>query len=162
MTGASRGIGRAIARRLAAEGADVVLSASRAGSHGDLQGTLDDAVAEIRAAGARAEAVTANLASDEERADLVARTLGLSPATLFRRLRAENCQFKDLVTQRSKDIAVRLLRDSSITVGEISARLGYTDPATFCRAFRRWFDASPREFRRRVRLQRGHGCPSRP
>ncbi len=73
VTGASRGIGRAIARRLAAEGATVVLSASRPGAHGDLAGTLDDAVEEIRASGGRAAGVTANLADESERADLVAR-----------------------------------------------------------------------------------------
>ncbi|MBW1883883.1 MAG: SDR family NAD(P)-dependent oxidoreductase [Deltaproteobacteria bacterium] len=40
ITGASRGIGRAIAQRLAGEGASVVLSASRLGAHGKLVGTL--------------------------------------------------------------------------------------------------------------------------
>jgi len=73
LTGSSRGIGRAIARRLAAEGASVVLSASRLGSHGDLEGTLEEAVAEIRAAGGRAAPVVANLASEAERGDLVVR-----------------------------------------------------------------------------------------
>jgi hypothetical protein len=72
ITGASRGIGRAIAARLAAEGAAVVLSASRRGAHASLVGTLDESVAAIRKAGGRADAVTANLASDVERADLVA------------------------------------------------------------------------------------------
>jgi hypothetical protein len=73
VTGASRGIGKAIARRLSAEGASVVLSASRPGAHGELDGTLDGAVAEIERAGGRAAAVTADLAIAEARADLVAR-----------------------------------------------------------------------------------------
>ena len=73
VTGASRGIGKGIACRLAAEGASVVVSASRSGAHGDLGGTLDDTVADIEAAGGRAGAAVANLASEAERADLVAR-----------------------------------------------------------------------------------------
>jgi len=73
VTGASRGIGKAIASRLAAEGASVVLSASRLGAHGDLAGTLEGAVAEIEAVGGRAASVVANLAVEDERSDLVAR-----------------------------------------------------------------------------------------
>ena len=73
VTGASRGIGRAIAKRLSAEGANVVLSASRLGSHGDLEGTLEESAEEIERAGGRAATVVANLLDDEARSDLVAR-----------------------------------------------------------------------------------------
>lgn len=73
VTGASRGIGRAIAKRLAAEGASVAISASRLGSHGNLVGTLEEVVAEIEQAGGRAATVIANLVDDEARSDLVAR-----------------------------------------------------------------------------------------
>lgn len=73
ITGASRGIGNAIARRFAAEGAAVVLCASRLGAHEGLEGTLEGAVQEINDAGGRAAAEVCNLGDPEARADLVAR-----------------------------------------------------------------------------------------
>jgi NAD(P)-dependent dehydrogenase (short-subunit alcohol dehydrogenase family) len=73
VTGASRGIGRAIARRFAAEGAAVVLNASRLGAHGKLAGTLEEAVKGIQAEGGRAAALVADLGDAEARRDLVAR-----------------------------------------------------------------------------------------
>jgi len=73
ITGASRGIGRAIAQRLAGEGASVVLSASRLGAHGKLVGTLEEAVSEIQAAGGKASAIAADLVEDEARAGLIER-----------------------------------------------------------------------------------------
>jgi len=54
ITGASRGLGAALARRLAAGGAKVVLVARNAGP-------LDDVVASIRAAGGEAHALPADL-----------------------------------------------------------------------------------------------------
>jgi citronellol/citronellal dehydrogenase len=73
VTGASRGIGRAIARRFAAEGASVLLSASRLGTHGTLEGTLEEATNEIEAAGGKAAAIAADLSDAAARADLMAR-----------------------------------------------------------------------------------------
>jgi citronellol/citronellal dehydrogenase len=66
-TGASRGIGAEIARLFAAEGGRVVCAARtlREGEH-PLAGSLETTVAEIRAAGGVAEAVTANIADPAE------------------------------------------------------------------------------------------------
>lgn len=88
------------------------------------------------------------------RADLVADMLKISTVTLHRRLRCEGTRFKELVETRSKSIAERLLRHSNIPVGTISSRLGFSDPASFSRAFRRWFATSPREFRKAIAQQR--------
>jgi citronellol/citronellal dehydrogenase len=67
VTGASRGLGKAIAQRLAAEGATVGLTARTLEPdpkyHGSLQQTLD----EISAAGGKAHAIQADLSKSEDR-----------------------------------------------------------------------------------------------
>ncbi len=72
VTGASRGIGEAIAVRLAMEGAKVVVSA-RTAEDGEsrLPGTLGETVARIRAGGGHAAFVKADLAQASERERLV-------------------------------------------------------------------------------------------
>jgi len=73
VTGASRGIGRAIACRFAAEGAAVVLSASRLGAHGELEGSLEDSVERILRSDGKAAAEPCDLGDAGARASLVER-----------------------------------------------------------------------------------------
>jgi citronellol/citronellal dehydrogenase len=72
VTGASRGIGEAIARRFAMEGARVVVSARTVEAEEHyLPGTITDTVNRINAAGGDAIAVRADLASAADRKGLV-------------------------------------------------------------------------------------------
>lgn len=68
VTGASRGIGRAIAERLAADGAHVLVH------YGRSRGAADAVVADIAAAGGSAEVVEADLSTAEGVQQLVERT----------------------------------------------------------------------------------------
>ena len=88
------------------------------------------------------------------RAELIAGMLRISTVTLHRRLRAEGFRFKELVDSQSKALAARLLRHGKLPMATISQRLGFADPATFSRAFRRWYDTTPRDYRKEIQRRR--------
>src|SRR5215510_5308797 len=71
VTGASRGIGAAIAERLASEGAAVAVTARTLDPHPTLPGTLRDVVEGIETAGGKAVAIPADLADADGRARIV-------------------------------------------------------------------------------------------
>jgi NAD(P)-dependent dehydrogenase (short-subunit alcohol dehydrogenase family) len=71
VTGASRGIGAAIAKRFAAEGAAVVVTARTLDAHRTLEGSLRETVSAIERDGGRAIAVQGDLADPESRALIV-------------------------------------------------------------------------------------------
>jgi NAD(P)-dependent dehydrogenase (short-subunit alcohol dehydrogenase family) len=75
VTGASRGIGRAIARRLANAGARVVVTARSLDTAVEFQGTLRETVALIEAAGGEAIALGADLELADQRDRLIERVL---------------------------------------------------------------------------------------
>lgn len=73
VTGASRGIGAGLAERLAAEGADVVLTARTLEVPGRLPGTLQETAARISQYGTVVEVLAADLADPDQRRGLLAR-----------------------------------------------------------------------------------------
>ena len=81
--------------------------------------------------------------------ETLARRLGMSGRTLQRRLRDEQTTFHDVLMEFRRDAAPALLRDGRLAVSEVAFLLGYEDPSSFQRAFRRAFGVSPRTFRGR-------------
>jgi citronellol/citronellal dehydrogenase len=75
ITGASRGIGLAIAKRAARDGANVAVVAKTQEPHPKLEGTVHTAVAEIEAAGGRALALPCDIRIEEEIARAVDATV---------------------------------------------------------------------------------------
>ena len=75
VTGASRGIGAAIAERLAEAGAKVALSARTLDPVEKYEGSLSETVERIRGAGGDAVAIQADLARQDDRRRLVERAV---------------------------------------------------------------------------------------
>jgi AraC-like DNA-binding protein len=100
----------------------------------------------------RVEHVLADLlAADSGRPDiqLVAARMGTSVRTLQRRLLAAGLTYSHVLQQARLAAAREMLMDRQRRISEVARRLGYSDPAHFTRAFRRWMGCAPRELRRR-------------
>lgn len=88
------------------------------------------------------------LHTGEASAERVAAELGFSRQTLFRRLRAENTTFAAVLEGLRKRMALHYLAGRQATVNETAYLVGFSDPAAFSRAFKRWTGRNPRDVRR--------------
>lgn len=77
----------------------------------------------------------------------LAQQMGLSPATLRRRLDSEGHSYRALLDSVRKDSAMVLLGDSTLSIAEVAEKLGFTEYSSFYRAFRQWTGVGPRAFR---------------
>ena len=75
ITGASRGIGKAIGLRLAKEGANIVIASKSVEENPKLGGTIFSAAAEIEAAGGQALAVQCDIRFEEQVQNVVDKTI---------------------------------------------------------------------------------------
>lgn len=72
--------------------------------------------------------------------------LNLSRRTLLRRLKSEDTSYQQLRDAEVSRRAVFLMSLPGSTVAAVAAELGYAEPVSFRRAFRRWFGVTPSEY----------------
>ena len=73
---------------------------------------------------------------------------GVSTRTLKRRLAEHGTSFRLLLEEHRREHALRLLSGTDHTVERIAELLGYSERASFHRAFRRWMGSTPERYRR--------------
>ena len=77
----------------------------------------------------------------------IARRMGVSRQTVYRRLKAEGVTFEQVLDELRRELALHYLRGRKVSVHETAYLVGFSDPAAFSRAFKRWTGMSPRAFR---------------
>ena len=121
--------------RLAAPDTDDDLSLLRgATAEPDLVGSLRQAIAPV-------------LADGPPGLQWAAEAVNTSERTLKRRLRELGLSWSGLVGQSRFDAARELLANSDLSLGNVGRQVGYSDPANFSRAFRRWTGVPPSRYR---------------
>jgi AraC-like DNA-binding protein len=96
----------------------------------------------------RARAVIAEtLLAGRSGADHVARRLAVSLRTLHRRLAEEGTSHGELVDDVRRTQAMLHLSGNRFSIGEISFLLGFAHPNGFHKAFKRWTQMTPAQYR---------------
>lgn len=92
--------------------------------------------------------LTPTLSNGLPQAAAIAREMGMSERTLYRRLAEEGLTFRDVVRRAQSALAKEMLRESAVSIAEVAFMTGFSEQSTFSRAFKRWVGQAPAQFRR--------------
>lgn len=84
----------------------------------------------------------------------MAETLRLTPQTLRRRLRDEGRGYQSIKDSLRRDAAIGFLEHTDLPLQQVALRVGFSEPSTFHRAFKKWTGVAPGEYRQRQMM----GC----
>lgn len=77
----------------------------------------------------------------------VARELAVSQRTMQRRIKVEGKSFRLLLDETRQELSHQLLADGGVEINEVAFLLGYQDINSFYRAFRKWGNITPGQWR---------------
>ncbi|MFE8072224.1 AraC family transcriptional regulator ligand-binding domain-containing protein [Marinobacteraceae bacterium S3BR75-40.1] len=80
-----------------------------------------------------------------------AQTLGMSARSLRRHLGMAGYSFREIRNEIRETFATRFLTDTSLPLDAIASKLGFSDQASFTRAYRAWTGSTPGDVRRQSR-----------
>ncbi|PCM43262.1 AraC family transcriptional regulator [Marinobacter sp. ANT_B65] len=133
---------------------DCALRQDRSSLHGFLRRSLGNLLVRYRDRSHIVERVRCylrqNLTHGSVPLEQVADALAMPAYTLRRRLRMEQERFQDLKDDLRRDAAIDYLACPNLSLTEVAERLGFSEPSTFHRAFKKWTGLPPGEYREAV------------
>jgi AraC-like DNA-binding protein len=81
----------------------------------------------------------------------VAKELRISERTIKRKLAERGTTFSEIRDDLRRQRALLLLDNRALSIGDVAARLGYSELPNFTRAFRKWTNMTPLAYRERER-----------
>ncbi|MBW2941234.1 AraC family transcriptional regulator [Zhongshania aquimaris] len=90
------------------------------------------------------------LPNGELSVDKLASSLNMSLRKLQGKLQQQNTSYQQLLDKARKELASKYLTSTNYSITEVSFLLGFANSAGFCRAFKRWFECSPTDYRLRA------------
>jgi AraC-like DNA-binding protein len=120
-----------------------------------LQGIVEAQVVTLLRKLPKAEAATdavrrflaEQLSNGPPRLEEMAPRLHMSARTLHRRLEQEGTNFRSVLNEVRRELAVRHLVERRLAIGEIAFLLGFSEVSAFHRAFKHWTGHAPRAYR---------------
>lgn len=97
--------------------------------------------------------ISQKLHSDACSSDIVAQRLNMSRQTLHRKLSKEGSSFKNILSDVRKEKVMGYLLDKNQNVENIGGLLGFKDSSSFYRAFKSWFNTTPKALRLALQSQ---------
>ncbi|MCP5206336.1 MAG: AraC family transcriptional regulator [Hahellaceae bacterium] len=88
-----------------------------------------------------------DLSADMPDFEAVSSLLNVSPQTLRRRLKDENTSYQEIKDNLRRDMSIYHLCRREYTINEIAILVGFTEPSTFHRAFKKWTGLTPGAYR---------------
>lgn len=79
-------------------------------------------------------------------AEEVAKAFGVSERTLRRKLEKANLSYRQVLDAHRQQRALTLLSNGNITLSQLAEDIGYSELASFLRAFKRWTGTSPKRY----------------
>jgi AraC-like DNA-binding protein len=80
----------------------------------------------------------------------VAARINVSPRTLHRRLAESGISYQAILDGVRRRLAEEYLRNTTLSIEEIAARTGFSEASNFRKAFKKWTQELPADYRRRM------------